>query len=135
LREVKTDRLLLRLDDSSDLIRLKLRDPEPDYFLSLKRRQQPPAFSSHIDSIPGDVLDSRDSRLVQAFNAENSHLIKDHATMLESIVRRSGICAKRLLTSQALVPSYRNQTEYVSDDLFSRRRAFSVGTLETLHHY
>ena len=98
------DRLLLILDDRSDLVGLKLRGPEPGCFLIVEATAVVARFfQPAIDSIPADVLDSGDSRLVQAFDAESRHLIKGGAAVLEPIVRRPSIGAERFLACLASV--------------------------------
>ena len=86
------DRLLLALDDRSDLIRLKFRDSEPGCLLIVEPTTAVARFfQPAIDGIPGNALDSSDGGLVQAFDAESCNLIKSGATMLEPIVRSSRI--------------------------------------------
>jgi hypothetical protein len=88
------------------------------------------------------VLDSGDSRLVQAFDAESGNLIKGGAAVLEPIVRRPGIGAERFLACLASVsttPSPTGLIETKTNDRsasgFSRRQAFPVRTAETLHGF
>jgi len=89
---------LFTLDDRSHLVGLKLRGPEPGCLLIVEATAVVARFfQPAIDSIPADVLDSGDSRLVQAFDAESRNLIKGGAAMLEPIVRRPGIGAERFL--------------------------------------
>ena len=137
------DRLLLALGDRSDLVGLKLRGPEPGCVLIVEATTGVARFfQPAIDSIPADVLDSGDRRLVQAFDAQSRNLIKGGAAVLEPIVRRPGIGAERFLACLASVsttPSPTSLIETKTDDLsgsgFSRRQAFPVRTAETFHGF
>ena len=83
---------MLTLNDRSDLVGLKLGGPEPSCSLIVEvTAVVARLFQPAIDGIPADVLDSGDSRLVQAFDAESRNLIRGGATVLEPIVRRPGI--------------------------------------------
>jgi hypothetical protein len=132
-------RLLLSLDDRSDLVGLKLRGPEPGCFFIIEATAAVARFfQPAIDGIPSEALDSGDSGLVHAFNAESRNLIKGGAAVLKPIVRRPGIGAKRLLAclasvSPALSTSglIETKTDDVSGSGVSRWRAFR--TAETLH--
>src|SRR5262245_50608674 len=71
------DRLLFTLSDRSDLVGLKFGGPEPGCFLIVEATAAVAGFfQPAIDCIPTDTLDARDSRLVQAFDAESRNLIK-----------------------------------------------------------
>ena len=92
-----------------------------------------------IDGIAGDLLDTSDRRLVQAFDAEGGDLIEGRATMLQSIVRRPGVGAEGLTASLATVattPSPFPPVEAVTDDScgsgVSRQRAVPVCADEAL---
>ena len=52
-----------------------------------------------MNGIPGDALYPSDRRLVQALNAESGDVIKGRATMLESMVWRTGVRAEGLTAS------------------------------------
>jgi hypothetical protein len=105
----KTRRLLLTLDDHSDLVGLKLRGPEPGCLFIIEATATVSRFfQPAIDGIPSEALDSGDRGLVHAFNAESRNLIRSGAAVLKPI--RPGIGAKRLLArlasvSTALSPS------------------------------
>ena len=93
----------LVLDDRSDLVGLKFRDPEPGCFLIVEATAAVARFfQPAIDGIPSDALDSGDSGLVQAFDAESRNLIKGGAAMLKPIVRSPGIGAERLLACSGI---------------------------------
>jgi hypothetical protein len=53
--------------------------------------------------IPGNLLDSSNGGLAQTFDTEGGDLIKDHAPVLESMIRSPGCRAERLPTSPATV--------------------------------
>jgi hypothetical protein len=79
-------RLLLRLDDRSDLVGLKLRGPEPGCFFIIEATTAVARFfRPAIDSIPGNALDSGDSGLSHAFNAESRNLMKGGPAVLKPI--------------------------------------------------
>ena len=132
-------RMLLTLDDRSDLVGLKLRGPEPSCFLIIESTAAVVRFfQPAIDGIPSDAVDSGDSGFVKAFNAESRNLIKGRSAVLKPIVRRPDIGAKRLLArlasvSTALSPPglIKTKTDDISGGGFFRWRAFR--TAETLH--
>jgi hypothetical protein len=93
-----------------------------------------------IDRIPGDLLDTSDRCLVQAFDAESGDLVEGRATMLESMVRSLGVRAEGLAASPASVstpPSPFRPVEAVADDPssigFSQQWAFPVCATEAHH--
>jgi hypothetical protein len=82
----KTRRLLLTLDDHSDLVGLKLRGPEPGCLFIIEATATVSRFfQPAIDGIPSEALDSGDRGLVHAFNAESRNLIKSGAAVLKPI--------------------------------------------------
>jgi hypothetical protein len=72
-------------DDRLKLVCLKLYDGECSYF-SIVEPTTKATFEPAIDGIPGYPLYSRDSRLVQALDAECGNFIESGATPLESMV-------------------------------------------------
>ena len=95
-----------------------------------------------MNRIPGDSLDSSDGRLIEAFDTEGGHFIKECAPMLESIIGCPGGRAKSPSTSPALVAttlSPSSPVETVTDNVscsgFSRPRASPVWTAQTLHQF
>ena len=71
---------------------------------SLKRRQEPAALWSQLwNGIPGDLLYPSNRGLVQALDAEGGDLIEGRATMLESMVWRTGVRAECLSATPAPV--------------------------------
>jgi hypothetical protein len=135
--------LFLTPYDCSHLVCLKLCHGEPFYF-SIAEATTPVrcSFQPAMDRIPGHSHDSSHGGLVQPLDAESRHLIQDGATVLESLVRRTGIRAERLPTSPAtvstpfpplgLVEAVENDGSGVG---FSRPRALPVWTAETLHGF
>jgi hypothetical protein len=121
-------RLLLTLNDRSDLVGLKLGGPEPVYSLIVEATTAVAGFlQPAIDGIPADACDPGNRRLVQAFDAESRHLIKGSAPMLESIVRSPGVGAKRLLAGLASISTtfpptglIEAKTDHVSGPGFSQ---------------
>jgi hypothetical protein len=88
----------------SDLINLKFRDGESfDFAMAEPTTPGSRSFQPTMNCIPGNALGSSDGRFVQAFDAKSCHLIKDRATVLESMIRCAGCRAERLPTSPASV--------------------------------
>src|SRR5262249_38902905 len=93
-----------------------------------------------MNCIPGDLLGSSNSRLIEAFDTEGGDLVKDYTPMMDSIIRCPSCRAERLPTSLALVAptlSPPGRVETVANDgcsvALSRGMAVPVGTIETLH--
>jgi hypothetical protein len=79
-------------DDRPNLVGPKLRNRSAAIFRALKRRQNVGCpFKPTSDGIPGDPRYPGDRRLVQALDAESGNFVEDCTTMLESMVRRSGV--------------------------------------------
>jgi hypothetical protein len=133
--------LLLVSHNGSDFVRLKFRSRKSLYLSTIEPATPGSrSFEPTMHCVPGDLFDSSDGGLVEAFNAESRHFIEGSTTVLESMIRCSGRRAERLPTNLALVattlpPS--GLVKAVSDDPFgsglSRLRALSVCTAETLH--
>jgi hypothetical protein len=87
--------MFLVSDDRLELICLKLHDGECSYFSIVESTTKGGGlFEPAIAGIPGYPLYSRDSGLVQALDAECGNFIEGRATVLESMVRRTGVRAE-----------------------------------------
>jgi len=93
-----------------------------------------------MNGIPGDSLYPSYGGLVQALDAERGDLIEGRATMLESMVWRSGVRAERLTASPTPESTPFPRLGYVeaeADDApgtnFSRQLTTPVWAPETLH--
>ena len=93
-----------------------------------------------MNGIPGDSLYPSYRGLVQALDAERGDLIKDRATVLESVVRCAGVGAKRPSTSPTPGSTPFPQLGYVeaeADDApgtgFSRQLTAAIWAPEILH--
>jgi hypothetical protein len=94
------------------------------------------SFQPTMDCIPGNALGSSDGRFVQAFDAKSCDLVKDRATVLESMIRCAGCRAERLPASPAPVSTTLppcGLVETVADDLSTsglpRQGALPLGQL------
>jgi hypothetical protein len=98
------DRVFLAFDDRPNLVSLKFGDCESCYSSIVEPTTRMGClFEPSRDSIPGDLHYPSDGRLVQALDAECGDFVEGRATMLESMVRRSGVRAKCLPASLAPV--------------------------------
>jgi hypothetical protein len=89
------DQMFFVSDNRLKLVCLKLHDGECSYFSIVEPTTKGGClFKPAIDGIPGDPLYSGDSRLVQTLDAECGNFIEGRATVLESIVRRTGFRAE-----------------------------------------
>jgi hypothetical protein len=98
-------------------------------------------FQPAVNRVPGNSLDSSDRGLIQTFDTESSHLIKDRTPVLKSIIRCPDCRAEGLSTSPALVAATLPRPSRVkavanedSDVAFSQGRAVPVGTAEALRN-
>ena len=125
------DRVFFVADDRPNPVSLKLRDGESCYFRSLNRRHEWAAFSSHRATVFQAICFTRAIELVQALDAECGNFVEDCATMLESMVRRSGVRAKCLPASPAPVTTalpLGGVVEAVANDISGRRHLSTEGT-------
>ena len=94
-------------------------------------------FEPSSDGIPGDLLYPRDSRLVEALDAERGDFVEGRSPVLEAMIRCARIRAECLSATQAPVSTTLPRVgvvEAVANDASgSRRRARLVSTAETLH--
>jgi len=135
------DLLLFASDDCSDLIGLKFRDGKTFNFSMTKSATASGcSFQPAMNCIPGDLLGSSNSRLIEAFDTEGGDLVKDDTPMMDSIIRCPSCRAERLPTSLALVAptlSPPGRVETVANDgsgaQVSRGWVMPMGTAETLH--
>jgi hypothetical protein len=81
----------LASDHRPDLINLKFRDGESfDFAMAEPTTPGGRSFQPTMNCIPGNALGSSDGRFVQAFDAKSGDLVKDRATVLESMIRCAG---------------------------------------------
>jgi hypothetical protein len=96
--------LFLVVDDRTDLIRLKLCDRDSIDSSIVEAATRAGSFlEPAMNGIPGDLLYPSNRGLVQALDAEGGDLIEGRATMLESMVWRTGVRAECLPTTSAPV--------------------------------
>src|SRR5688572_21196514 len=108
-------------DDRPNLVPLRFRNGKSSYLASIEptTRMGCP-FKPSSDGIPGHPLYPGDRTLVQALDAESGNFVEGCATVLESMVRRSGVRAKCLSPSSApvsTVPPGVGAVEAVADDV------------------
>ena len=96
------------------------------------------SFEPAIDGIPGDSLYASNCGLVQALDAQGGGLIESGATVLESMIWRTSVQAKRLPASTATIsttPPPVGSVESMANDVsgigLSRQRALPVWAAET----
>jgi hypothetical protein len=98
------DRVFLAADDRPNLVCLKLHNGERSYFSIVEPTTNIGClFEPAIGGIPGDPLYSGDRRLVQAFDAQHDNFVERRATVLEPMVRCSGVRAECLPATAAPV--------------------------------
>ena len=124
-----------------NFICLKLSDGDSLYFSIVAAATRPGSpLQPAMNGIPGDSLYPSYRGLVQALDAEGGDLIEGGATMLESMVWRTGVRAEGLTAATAAIsttPSKIGFVESVANDVsgtgFSCQRAFLVWAAETLN--
>jgi hypothetical protein len=129
------------VDESTNLICLKLRDGDPIYFLIVETATRGGGlFEPAIDGIPSNSLYPGNRGLVQSLNAEIGNIIESCASALDSMVGCSGIGAESFAASAATISTTTPAlgfVESVADDVsesdFSRQRTFPVWAAEALH--
>jgi len=91
------DRLVLAANNCVNLVCLKFDDGESRCFAIVEPTAAVACpFEPASNGIPSDSLYSCDCGLIQTFNAESHNLIEGCATVLESMVRRTGVRAECL---------------------------------------
>jgi hypothetical protein len=129
------------VDDRTHLICLKLSDADAiDISIVEAPARAGSPFEPAIYRIPADLLYPRDRWPVQALHAENGDIIEGLATVLESKVWRTTVCAERVSASAATIsttPPRFGVVISVADDVsgpgFSHPGALPVWAAETFH--
>jgi Galactose oxidase-like, Early set domain len=94
-------RVFLAADDRQYLVSLKLRDSENCYSSMVEPTTRMGClFEPSSDGIPGDLLYSGDRRLVRFLDTQGGNFVEGRATVLESMVRCTGIRGECLAASR-----------------------------------
>jgi hypothetical protein len=113
--------LFFAANDRSHLICLKLGDGDSLDLSIVEAATRASSFlQSAMNGIPGNSFYPRYHGLVHALDAEGGNLIEGGATMLESMVWRTGIRAERLTASTATIsttPPPVSSVESVTNDV------------------
>jgi len=114
------DLLVFASDDCSDLVGLKFRDGKALNFLTTKSATAGScSFQPTMNRIPGDTLDSSNSRFVHTLDTEGGDSVKRGPPMVESIIRCPDCRAERLSTNPTLIATMLSPSglvEAVSND-------------------
>ena len=128
-------------DDRPNLVRLKLRNGECSYLSSIEPTTEWAALSSQRATVFQAIRFTRAiADLFRPSTLSRGNFVEGCATVLESMVRRSGVRAKCLPASSAPVstaPPGVGAVEAVTNDVSGagifRQKALRVWTAETLH--
>src|SRR4029453_1458434 len=94
-------RVFLAADDRQYLVSLKLRDSENCYSSMVEPTTRMGClFEPSRDGIPGDLLFSGDRRFFRSVDTQGGNFVEGRTTVLESMVRCTGIRAECLAASR-----------------------------------